>query len=172
MVVFCHAGDHSGLSKLHPCYLVPIILAGLRAQPQLDHLNLIGTDLDIYTNAAVDVQEHMRFLMPVKATLHNSQEENIQVGMYWFSEVRLRANAGRLVCPAVRSSAVPNPATITKDSVQDNIGFASKQVWEGRLTLQELNELFQQKTSKEATPAHGHTYLSFHSESHLGILVN
>ena len=42
MVTYCHVHKDSGLTRAHPCYYTPIIVAALRAQKGLNHQHFVG----------------------------------------------------------------------------------------------------------------------------------
>ena len=151
MVAFCHIGESSGLGRVNPCFLTPIVLAALRALPHLDHVNLVGSDLDIYQNGVMDVEQQVNFMMPVlKRYLRVLEEVEPTIGMFWFSEVRLQNNAGRLVCPAVSSELQADLPPLNADMVGKAIDAARKGLWETRMSLRELLAKLKQQVETEA----------------------
>ena len=139
MVAFCHVGAQSGLSRVNPCFLTPIVLAALRALPHLDHVNLVGSDLDIFQNGVVDVQQQVEFMMPIlKRHLRVLEGAETKIGLFWFSETRLQNNSGRLVCPAVSSDLQMNLQPLTAEVVGQSIDGARKGLWETRCSLEQL----------------------------------
>ena len=83
MVAYLHAGPDSGLQQVNPCYLTPIVLAALRALPHLDHVHLVGSDLDIYQNGVVDVEQQVNLVLPlIRERLQIKQEIKAKIAMF------------------------------------------------------------------------------------------
>ena len=164
-ITYLHVHDQSGIDKLHPCYYTPIIIAALRAQEGLSHIHFVGSDLDIFLNGAVDVQQHLEFLLPVVRERYRTGEESkVGIGMYWFSEVRLKHNAGRLIAPATSNEKRDKAGHIddfTAEVVGRAMDAARAQAWGDRFSLQELQDLLTQQVDKSVVPAILATRISF-----------
>ena len=151
MVAYLHVGPDSGLQQVNPCYLTPIVLAALRAIPHLDHVHLVGSDLDIYQNGVVDVEQQVNLVLPlIRERLQIKQEIKAEIAMFWFSEVRLQNNAGRLVCPAPDKQHNRDLGVIDGARVLHEIRNTRRALWETRLSQEEVLAMYRTQVSEDA----------------------